>query len=521
MSQEKMVMLVELLADAARLVAEMHEIGSDGIAVTVHADEGSILTAKEQLKALSTERNTNLRESAKTEETLNRAALQSEMADTARADKLAGDLARARVTGEAAERSQLEKLRYDQASQTNKSLTAQTDTERKRASDDIKRRLQGEAADRKTALKTDESGYDFWGEIAAGDAPRRMFTKALSHAFGDSAVGSAAAAFGGMMAAGMVLPLVWKISDILANIPGIAMGNLEKRGRLLAGPLSREEAAGYDVLRRKGEYYWGASPGGDTGYVKGLEQFQNLGVKDVARVGRVMSWAMALSSSLDAGDRAELAGKYARIMRPGGGSVEDKLAILNSNFAIELALRENAGADSTLNRGTEDQKRHAMRIAIKQGWIGEEGLLSATERVARKFKGRVQSETDIPEVIPGTGLPDIGKAKAWRGLWSEISQMISDPPEWLTTGHGSHLLKEQPGFGGPDPTGEFSFGSQPAGVPTYQFTSATGLAEQMQIRASEQVDVHTGLLERIATAVEDKSGRPETFTEDENSGASW
>jgi len=455
------------------------------------------------------------------------------------ASRLDADLSRARLTTMTAEQTELQRQKDRQAADANRSLTREFDMRNRRESDLIKMRLQGDG----------QNGQMNWIDMfGQGLGLRRIISSAVTGAFGDSAgkIGELIGGVGGMLGNLAFLKMAWGVQAILSDIPGLVgdQVDLARYGRTLgqrsgtqAGAARWNEAAGAT------RHFWANTrdekgvPGDET--VLGLLQRSQMrpgGGTETERSAyaeRVANQAMMLSR----GPHAMMQDPSAMVdaltdLRFGSNPTQAKAWLANQPFFLDRLARKWK---------TERPEYQGWSLENVRGRVSEaaarpEAYPMLQPLLAKDLEGVIHESFNDPRVRGELE----AQLKEWRGrsiwgprgfeFWKDDAELTDAESRWVNRrrrqiegkpyngpgymGIGAmvesaddmtirSLSAERraqleryargeagnwtslPGLESRPPAPAHSI--EPPGQ--FSFTSLSGLAEQMQVMASQQLDI--------------------------------
>lgn len=399
--------------------------------------------------------------------------------------------------------------------------------------------------------------------FASGTILRRVIATALSEAFGESKVAQAAAGIGGILAGSAVMRAGWAIGSQLLNLPG-AIGEQIDLARYAKGLGNRSETpaggAAWNATAGVSRHFWSAGRIGDKNE-SGDALLLDLLQRSQMRPGKGSDTERAAYAERIANQALMLSlGPNAMVKEPKAmvEALTDLKFGQNTTEAKAWLAQQPWLLDKLTSRYAKRPEYQGMPVEMVRSRV-----LDASQRpdfakqwnpiVAEEISNAVQTMFDDPRVSGElkNQLKEYRVSSVWgtRGFefWRDAGE-VQGPDKWYLEAR-RNLMRNIEGAGGKTPALQLSeraterlaeqkglspqrraeldryargeageYTALPGlenvpGMPThaieppqaYSFTSLSGLAEQMQIMASQQIDIpnqQLAMQERIATATE-------------------
>lgn len=321
---------------------------------------------------------------------------------------------------------------------------------------------------------------------------RRGVAMGVSGGLGGGPVAAMIGGFTGALASSLALPIAWALGNVIMQMPGMAVSRRESEARFRSAGRTPEEQAELEAIRRRGRGFWAAeSPDGVNKWMKSAEALQDVGIRG-PQLERTMNRLTALSHGAAGGGAAQVE-NYAEMVRT--HTPESRWAMIEGNVQIENALyKMYRDQVPGLRSDKVEFRRAALKRLVDSRRIGNEDIDTAMELAAndplmkRRLESTAQSmgggwrnvkDTVAEEVShPLDTIDKLGNPMRMFGTAYERLKMFAG---LLGIGTSDTSAKNIPGLEGTaEPGGGYKFHPE-RGISRYSWSSASGLAEQMQM----------------------------------------
>jgi hypothetical protein len=447
------------------------------------------------------------------------------------AKEAAEDVAKAEGKERQYHLSEETRARERMAQESNKRATADFDNRNKRELDGIKARLLAEEEGRRGIEKATSKEREYnlkqelkekakveqetakkepadWMELfGSGAPPRRVFAHMFTQILGESAIAEALGGMAGLVFGGVFLRMGWILGQMLSKLPGEIGKEQGAAARYSAGALTVPDKKAYWDFQEEQRHYWAGMEGGWDEMRQASEFFKVRDIKPEIAIPALTRFGI-LAHGTNETNVAEIAKLYSemRDLR----TPESRIAMLQASPLIRKAAQQMTGL-------TAPGQEKALESLVGTSW-GVRDIDYAIDKAARREVATEQLSAVADRTAPfgapfwrrawdrfiSTGNIDILRDQSSK-FFNPLNRAVGLPgtplfetPELLRT-----LGPEQGPWGGPHP--ELTNRQ-------YQFTTFSGLAEMMQMQASQMggfEEQNATNLQEIAKNTAEIAGKPD------------